>query len=1418
MADRVVKSVEIREEGAQRVYDRLTNVTRAAQQMSTAVDGASAAVEQSGRKATDSARAFDRYSERTVTNSRAMREYARDLKTVSDAHATGQLSAGQFASEIRRIQQSLQSFKVTGIVDQSALNGLLGIRASMDDIGTSARESAKIFEQSFREAAAFGQQVRDSFNFDHAKRSARDAADAFEELFRNQQKVGQAFRQDLNERLGLDRVARSAQEAAASFNEMFANQERIGRQFQAGIDDRLGIGAAPGKSAADSAQVFNTDFARQAAEAEREAAAFEARLARIIAEIDPLTAAQDRLNVELAEYAALAQKGYLTQQQLAQAQQVAAQRYEYTARSLAGVGSATKLGAQELQILQYQLNDIGVSLASGQNPFTVMLQQGAQITQLFGPGASVQGALKSVGAGVISFITNPLNLAVLAAAALAGGIYYMATSARRNLQPIDDVLEKQEKRIKDIADAYGVAARSAEDYGRSSKSALEFQARQGLGRDSTRYLFEAAGVANKIAPEAFTPDLNGGGVYQYVARFRELQPIVDQFRQSLDARGLQDDLAKLGSATPNRELRAFIETLQDSVGILVKLQGGIRETQTVLDGMARTSKIAQQELVKLRDEQEHMLPKKTTDYEDLVRNYQRQMSAISRLNPATNSPSAISGMGERAWEELQRGVQELSRSTRESLADVQGQLNEFDLSPLQRQLSEATRDYDRRLADYKRTVGDVVGLQALQAEKEAALTLITKEAARAEEARRAGWQLDIRSIGVRSAALQAEIAAERTRISLRAEGYGSEEVERRASESRELSLAQSAYAQSESLRRRVEAEQDAAGALQLQIDVLGKTAGEAARLTTSYQLLDQAKKAAYEEGRDLGEDEIARIKRHAAVVGELTDALAAQKLAQDATFERQQLFMSDGEARIATTLRSAGVDPSSAFGVQYAAYQRASDRLKEYRDLNREVWTGIGQDIANGTKPLDAVGNALQRLAGELTDKAISEGADALFSAVFGGADNPLSAVLGKSSALGSTEQSAMWVRMAGGAGVLSDLIGDAPVGAVQRGGALGAVNALAANDNVGLVPVDEMTAYIRQAAIARDIDPDIALRVARSEGLGAGIWQSNYMRGGYREPSYGPFQLLMGGPGTGFGTGLGNSFMRSSGLNPSDPRNAYAGVDYALNHAATNGWGAWYGAGKAGIGDWQGLSGAHTVAVGQMQQAASQLGTTSTQLASSASGFTDDFGQITGSINAGIGQVADQFVPGFGGILTKLLNGMQQPGGGGLLGSLFGGGGGGISSSTAAAIAGGAAGLFDGGGYTGAGGRYAPAGIVHRGEIVWSQDDIARAGGVGAVEGMRLGLRGYADGGYVPRIPDYARMQRPANAGNGGNVSVQVIDQRGSQAAPVETRETTDASGNRKIEVMVRDIARDEMTTPGRRGNRTLRSNFGVTPQVVRR
>ena len=113
---------------------------------------------------------------------------------------------------------------------------------------------------------------------------------------------------------------------------------------------------------------------------------------------------------------------------------------------------------------------------------------------------------------------------------------------------------------------------------------------------------------------------------------------------------------------------------------------------------------------------------------------------------------------------------------------------------------------------------------------------------------------------------------------------------------------------------------------------------------------------------------------------------------------------------------------------------------------------------------------------------------------------------------------------------------------------------------------------YIIDSARQRGIDPEIALRVAKSEGLSPGVWQSNIRKNGNREPSYGPFQLLVGGKGTGFPEGLGNDFLRRTGKSPSDPSTWKEQIDFSLDHASRNGWGAWYGAAKAGVGDFDGV------------------------------------------------------------------------------------------------------------------------------------------------------------------------------------------------------------------------------------------------------
>jgi ribosomal protein L12E/L44/L45/RPP1/RPP2 len=110
--------------------------------------------------------------------------------------------------------------------------------------------------------------------------------------------------------------------------------------------------------------------------------------------------------------------------------------------------------------------------------------------------------------------------------------------------------------------------------------------------------------------------------------------------------------------------------------------------------------------------------------------------------------------------------------------------------------------------------------------------------------------------------------------------------------------------------------------------------------------------------------------------------------------------------------------------------------------------------------------------------------------------------------------------------------------------------------------------------------------------------------------------------------------------------------------------------------------------------------------------------------------------------------------------------GGGPVMGGTGFSLSG-TGGLYDDGGYTGAGGKYQPAGIVHKGEVVFSQADVAAWGGVGNVEALRLNrqMPSYAGGGPVGRVSPGVSVPQVAQGSR-------TIEVRGLNAHELYTRD----------------------------------------------
>jgi len=220
---------------------------------------------------------------------------------------------------------------------------------------------------------------------------ASDSASVFSEQLGRQEEVtrlrmqqeADQFAADLRERFSSGGGS-SARDSASVFSAEFARQDELNRlraqqqgaAFTSDLNDRLGINGF-GTSAKASAAAFE--------EAARAAEELDRRTTLLRAQIDPLGAAQARLNAELADYEDLAQRGAISADELAKAQTLSRQRYEAAESENQRQQKRGVKGLPSYQTtnLLYQGTDVVQSLALGMPVTQVLLQQGPQIAQIF---------------------------------------------------------------------------------------------------------------------------------------------------------------------------------------------------------------------------------------------------------------------------------------------------------------------------------------------------------------------------------------------------------------------------------------------------------------------------------------------------------------------------------------------------------------------------------------------------------------------------------------------------------------------------------------------------------------------------------------------------------------------------------------------------------------------------------------------------------------------------------------------------------------------------------------------------------------------------------------------------------------------------------------------------------------------------
>jgi uncharacterized protein (TIGR02594 family) len=164
---------------------------------------------------------------------------------------------------------------------------------------------------------------------------------------------------------------------------------------------------------------------------------------------------------------------------------------------------------------------------------------------------------------------------------------------------------------------------------------------------------------------------------------------------------------------------------------------------------------------------------------------------------------------------------------------------------------------------------------------------------------------------------------------------------------------------------------------QLEISLVGKTAGETAALRKEYELTSQLRLEAAKNGTEVDQKELDLIKKRSEELGKLADAYAKAKLNDDLSFERDQIFRSADDQQIASRQRSAG----QAVDLQSPEAQIMRQNLQA--SAIKDGVTGFISDfrqqlVSNGGKVGDAFGTALRNAALNALTKIGDEAANTL--------------------------------------------------------------------------------------------------------------------------------------------------------------------------------------------------------------------------------------------------------------------------------------------------------------------------------------------------------------------------------------------------------------------------------------------------------
>ncbi|HGY2352683.1 TPA: phage tail length tape measure family protein [Citrobacter farmeri] len=309
-----------------------------------------------------------------------------------------------------------------------------------------------------------------------------------------------------------------------------------------------------------------------------------AALSELLDRIDPVNAALNKLDKQQQQLVKFKSKDMLDDETFADySNKIDEARNRLTGFSaqLKNTGMSAKQTAFAMRLVPMQMTDIVTSLAAGQPPLMVLLQQGGQLKDMFG---GIGPAAKAMG-GYILGLVNPFTVAA-AAVGVLGLAYYQGSQEQdafnKSLILTGNQVGKTSDQLADIAARAGVAANSTTGKAASTLNLLVESGKvagDSLERVTTAVVktSEATGIAtdklvndfNSIAadPVAAITKLNDQYHFLTLATYNQIKALQDE--------GNQQEAARVATDAYANTMQQRATDIQQNLGLLEKAWNGL---------------------------------------------------------------------------------------------------------------------------------------------------------------------------------------------------------------------------------------------------------------------------------------------------------------------------------------------------------------------------------------------------------------------------------------------------------------------------------------------------------------------------------------------------------------------------------------------------------------------------------------------------------------------------------------------------------------------------------------------------------------------------------------------------------------------------------------------------------------------------